>query len=74
MILLSLSIFCLLLGWYSREILERLKRIERGLANLIHKDAPPTTRASSILEPPLTPAERVQREQEEILERLNPQL
>ena len=55
-------------GYYFRDFANKLKYLESKL----RRDTA-TTPTSSLLEPTLTPAQRVKREQEELLERLNPQ-
>jgi hypothetical protein len=56
-------------GFFLRNLWDKLRALKTQIeAKVKHQPTP----QSSILEPPLTPAERVAREQEELLERLNP--
>lgn len=75
--LLLLSSICFLVigylyGFYQRRMWEKLKGLEHLFdSSHVHVEEPPKP-SSGIIEAPLTPAEKVQREQEELLERLNP--
>lgn len=74
-IIVLASIFFLVIGYMfgyylrdARAITERVKdQMRNNQEQVLYEPK------SSILEPPLTPAERVARDQEELLERLNPQ-
>jgi hypothetical protein len=69
--LLAAVIFYLLggiTGLYMRDITDKLQELQRKASKSNKTQRP----QSAILEPPLTPAEKVAREQEELLERLNP--
>lgn len=59
-------------GLHIHRMQDRINKLENYIkAKRLKADqAPPT---STILEPPLTPAEKIAREQEELIERLNPQ-
>jgi hypothetical protein len=65
-------LIALLVGWYSREIIERIKILQQQVTALVKRDIPiPEQRKSLVAELPLTPSERIKRDQEELLERLN---
>ena len=54
-------------GFYVRDLWDKLRYLQRRV-----KDKTFSKNRSTIIEPPLTPAERLAREQEELLESLNP--
>ena len=56
------------MGFHEREMRDALRAARARLKAVVHKQP---NRSSAILEPPLTPAEKVQREQEELIESLN---
>ncbi len=73
MILVSSVLIALLVGWYAREILERLKELKVQVTALVKRDIPvEEPRKSSIIEMPMTPSERIQRDQQDLIDRLNP--
>lgn len=67
-----MNVFLLVLGiaigYWANEILRTLKRIEKLLLHRKQQEEPPKSR---IIEPPESAAERVVREQSELIERLN---
>lgn len=73
LLILSSALFLVigyLYGFYQRRLWDKLKSLE----GTFKRDKPePTAPKSSLVEPPLSPAEQVLRDQEELLERLNPQ-
>ena len=57
-------------GFYVRDLWDKIHSLQKKVKTVVkHETSEPK---STILEPPLTPAERVAREQEELIERLNP--
>ncbi len=55
------------MGFYVRDLWDKVQYYKQQQPKPNNADSP----QSSILEPPLSPAEIVQREQEELLERIN---
>jgi len=72
MLALLSVIIGLLGGWYAREIMNHLKALRLQVLALVKRDIPvEEPRKSSMVELPMTPSERVVREQNEMIERLN---
>lgn len=65
---LILACLGIVIGWYSRELLERLKSIQKLLKLRRKQEEPPK---SSIVEHDVSPTEMIRREQEDLIRSLN---
>lgn len=69
---LSTVIICLAIGYafgyHARDAIDQYQKLRAKLANKPKERTPHST----IIEPPLTMEQKIQREHEEMLERLNP--
>lgn len=71
LIVLLVAIGAFALGWYQRELWERVKRLELSPAQKPQEE--PEEPRSMIFEPrDETPAERAKREQDDLIRTLNP--
>lgn len=57
-------------GYYFRTVMDKLQYLMSKFKS--RREATPHSPTSSLLEPPLTREEQLQREHEELMERLNP--